>query len=160
MYRGPFGRQDRLLNRNRTDAYQSETKLPDPTLCTSCGVVYQKGRWVWKNGIKNAHEIKCPACRRIDDHYPAGEVKLKGTFFQKHKTEIINLIRNNEKLEKAVHPMERLMTIVEGKKDMTITTTGVHLARRIGENLSRSYKGTFDFKYGDGEKIIRVSWER
>jgi len=47
-----------------------------------------------------------------------------------------------------------------GKGTMLVTTTGVHLARRIGEALSRSYKGEFSFQYGDGEKTLRVYWER
>jgi len=40
------------------------------------------------------------------------------------------------------------------------TTTGVHIARRIGESLSRACQGDYSFQYGDAEKIIRVFWSR
>jgi len=39
-------------------------------------------------------------------------------------------------------------------------TTDIHLARRIGEALSRSYHGEFSFRYSDGEKSIRGQWHR
>jgi hypothetical protein len=41
-----------------------------------------------------------------------------------------------------------------------ITTTGVHIARRLGESLKRSYRGDLKINYEDGEKRIRVSWFR
>jgi hypothetical protein len=41
-----------------------------------------------------------------------------------------------------------------------IRTTGIHVARRIGDALSRAYQGELTLDYLDGEKSIRVSWER
>ncbi|HEX9715949.1 MAG TPA: hypothetical protein VGA28_09710, partial [Desulfurivibrionaceae bacterium] len=58
------------------------------------------------------------------------------------------------------HPMERLMAIVEEEGRTLVTTTGIHLARRIGEALSNAYQGELDFAYGDGEKSIRLNWSR
>ena len=56
--------------------------------------------------------------------------------------------------------MERLMAI-SGEEDGTlVTTTGIHLARRIGEALNNAYQGELDFAYGDGEKSIRLTWLR
>jgi hypothetical protein len=46
------------------------------------------------------------------------------------------------------------------KSRATLTTTGIHIARRIGETLTKSYQGNFSFHYIDGEKSIRVFWER
>jgi hypothetical protein len=60
-------------------------------------------------------------------------------------------------------------TVVSNKKDRTvktdhkqtvITTTGIHLARRIGEALSRAYNGSYSFNYLDGEDYIEVNWQR
>lgn len=160
MFKRPFGRQDRLLKQKRNDAYQCDFKFPDHTRCMNCAAVFQKGRWTWTNDVTKVHEIVCPACKRIADHYPAGEIEIRGTFFQKHRQEILNLINNTERMEKAHHPMERLMEIQDKREQLIVTTTGIHLARRIGENLSRSYKGSFSYQYGKGEKIIRGSWER
>ncbi len=104
--------------------------------------------------------VVCPACQRIADNYPARHLTIKGAFFAKHREEIFNLIRNMEKQEKGEHPMERIMAIVDEKDHTMLTTTGIHLARRIGEALSRAYQGDFDFTYGDGEKNIRATWSR
>jgi hypothetical protein len=39
-----------------------------------------------------AHRAVCPACKRINDDYPAGVIQLSGSFFGQHKEEILNLI--------------------------------------------------------------------
>jgi hypothetical protein len=41
-----------------------------------------------------------------------------------------------------------------------ITTTGIHLARQIGEALTHASQGDLEFTYGDGEKSIRMIWHR
>lgn len=52
------------------------------------------------------------------------------------------------------------MTIEDNQDAVLLTTTGINLARRIGEALSRAYKGELTFQYGDGEESIRVYWQR
>jgi hypothetical protein len=73
---------------------------------------------------------------------------------------MLNLIHNEEKDEKGERPLERIMEITEEEEQTLITTTGIHIARRIGEAVSRAYKGDLSFNYGDGEKSIRMSWDR
>jgi NMD protein affecting ribosome stability and mRNA decay len=160
MKKTAYGRKDRLLKEKRHDSYMSQTKLPEPTVCNKCGVVFTNGRWTWKEPSEQANKIVCPACRRQADNYPAGNIKLSGLFYQEHKQEILNLIQNVEKQEKQEHPLERIMTI-EGDRSMTIiTTTGIHIARRIGEALSRAYKGDYKLNYANGDEQIQVSWHR
>jgi hypothetical protein len=77
-----------------------------------------------------------------------------------HQTEILNLLRNVEKQEKDKHPLERIMSITTEGDHPLITTTGIHLARRLGEALAHAYKGELSFQYADGEESIRVSWQR
>lgn len=52
------------------------------------------------------------------------------------------------------------MAMQEEDELILITTTGIHIARRIGEAISRAYQGDLTFTYGDGEKTIRVFWNR
>lgn len=52
------------------------------------------------------------------------------------------------------------MTISHGVDHTAITTTGIHLARRLGEALAKAYKGELSFHYADAEDTIRVSWQR
>jgi NMD protein affecting ribosome stability and mRNA decay len=160
MDKGQYGRRDRLVKEKRHDAYKETAKWPEPTVCTDCNAVFMDGRWSWKEPPADANKTRCPACQRIVDNYPAGYVELKGPFFQEHREEILNLVRNEEKLEKGEHPLERIMAIEEEGEGVLITTTGVHIARRIGEAVEKAYEGNFEFRYGDGEKSIRVFWSR
>ena len=52
------------------------------------------------------------------------------------------------------------MSVEGGQVSAVIRTTGMHLARRIGEALSRAYNGAFTFNYRDGEDYIDVNWHR
>lgn len=160
MSRSLYGRKDRLIKEKRHDAYREEGKWPEPTVCTKCGAVFANGRWLWQETPSEANEVICPACRRTIDRYPAGYVEIKGSFFTDHHDEILNLIRNVAEQEQRGRPLERIMAINEKKKPTLVTTTGVHLARRIGEALSRAYKGELSFQYLDGEQRIKVHWQR
>jgi NMD protein affecting ribosome stability and mRNA decay len=153
-------RKDRLIKDNRKDTYIDQIALKDFAACSKCNAVYTNGRWTWKTTEHITSKTTCPACRRISDNYPAGYIEIKGNFFLSHSTDILNLVNNVERLEKSERPLERIILINEGKNKTVITTTGIHVARRIGEALSRSYQGNYNFKYADGEKSIRVFWER
>jgi hypothetical protein len=83
---------------------------------------------------------------------------LDGPFFEEHREEILDLIRNVEEREKREHPLERLMD--RGDDGDILTTTGVHLARRIGEGLKRAYRGNLTVKYGEDSEFVRVNWRR
>ncbi len=160
MTKGRYARQDKMIKEKRHDVYKSKEKWREPTLCKGCGALFVNGRWTWKETSEETHQATCPACRRIADRFPAGTIEIRGEFFAAHREEVVNLINNVEKQQKADRPLERIMEISNGKGKTLVTTTGVHLARRIGEALSRSYKGDFSFQYGDGEKTLRVYWER
>lgn len=153
-------RRDRLIQEDRHDSYQDRAKLPEPTVCKECGAVFFEGRWTWGVADDKAHVTVCPACQRIKDAFPAGFVEIRGEFFDSHREEVSNLISNLEAQEKGEHPLERIMAISPEKGHAMVTTTGIHLARRIGEALHHAYQGDLDFTYGDAEKSIRVSWSR
>lgn len=155
-----YGRKDRLIKEKRHDTYLNRAKLPEPTVCKKCGSVFAGGRWTWKNKPEKYNESMCPACRRSADNYPAGEISISGIFYDNHKDEILNLIQNTEKQEKSERPLERIMAIKTERETTIVTTTGIHLARRIGEALSRAYKGDFSFQYADEDDHIQVKWQR
>ncbi len=155
-----YGRKDKLIKEKRHDVYQEGKKWPEPTFCTQCGAVFAKGRWSWNKIPKIANKTICPACKRSTGNYPAGYIELRGAFFKKNHGVIVNLIRNTEKQEQHLHPLERIMSVKVMNDHTLITTTGIHIARRIGNALSRSYKGDYSFHYGESEKSIRVYWER
>jgi NMD protein affecting ribosome stability and mRNA decay len=156
----PLGRRDRLIKEKRHDAYQEKQKLPDPTLCTECGALFSGGRWAWKGTEDTAQETVCPACRRIAERNPSGFVNIRGGFYREHADEVENLINNTEKAETLQHPMERLIEVVHDDQCIAVTTTGIHLARRIGDAVSHAYGGDYAIEYLDDEKRVRISIER
>lgn len=160
MDKGLHAGKNKLIKEKRHDVYQEREKWPEPTLCTKCGALFVNGRWSWKKPSGKANETTCPACRRIADRYPAGHIEIKGSFFEEHRDEILHLVGNVEEKEKNRHPLERIMSMSDEKGCTLITTTGIHVARRIGEALLRSYKGDLSFQYPKSDKSIRVYWER
>jgi NMD protein affecting ribosome stability and mRNA decay len=151
-------RRDHLWQEQIHDAYKSKGKLPEPSVCTQCGAIFHEGRWQWGKAPAGAHQGICPACHRIHDHYPAGFLTLEGTFFQAHRDEIMRLVRNEEQRERAEHPLERIMDVEESDGEMLVTTTDIHLARRIGEAVHHAYQGELEFHYNPDENLLRVHW--
>ena len=43
---------------------------------------------------------------------------------------------------------------------LVVTTTGMHLATRIGHALAAAYKGHTEYQYSDSEAHVRVNWLR
>jgi len=126
-------RRDQMYGEHTKDPYQAGKKLPEPTHCPDCGVVYHKGRWQWMDAQDESHLHRCPACERMRDKFPAGFLALNGPFFVGHKEEIMNLIKSQEEKERAEHPLERIMNMHEEPSgDLTISYTGVHLAQGTG----------------------------
>jgi hypothetical protein len=154
-------RIDHVLDSLDKDAYGLKGKLSDPTACPDCGAVYRKGRWTWPAvPATGSPQVKCPACRRIADDYPAGIVTLRGDFAQAHADEIRGLIRNLEEKEKKEHPLKRVMAIDAQADALVVKTTDARLARGIGEALEHAYDGELDYRFTETENVLRVDWRR
>jgi hypothetical protein len=150
-------RRGRGVGGTRHDAYRPRTKLPEPAVCQKCGAVWHKGRWTWDRVPKGAQEHTCPACLRIAEKQPAGRLRLEGDFTGL-KREILRLVRNQEEAETAQHPLERLMGVDQEPWGISITTTGIHLARRIAEALRRTYHERVQIRYLKAQDLVRVVW--
>jgi hypothetical protein len=154
------GRRDKLIEEKRHDVYRETAKWPEPTACTQCGSLFSGGRWSWEDAPAVCHRTVCPACRRIAERFPAGEVELRGEFVRLHRDDIMHLIQNTAKREKSQRPLERIMNIAEENRRPLVPTTGIHLARRIGEALHRAHKGELSVAYAKAENRIRIGWRR
>lgn len=143
------------------DPYAHQGKLKQGSTCPQCGVVFADGRWQWMSAPAEAERTQlCPACRRINDGYPAGLVTLSGGFVARHKTELLRLARNQEQAERGAHPMNRIMAI-EGEGDtLILKTTDIHLPHRIGEAVKSAYDGELCEAFEHGEYFVRVTWRR
>lgn len=150
-----------LIAEHRHDPYKARGKLADGTVCRTCMAVYLKGRWQWSDKpLEKAGWGTCPACRRTADKYPAGELTLTGNFTKRHADEIVRLARNTEALERADHPMQRIMDVERSSGRIVITTTDIHLPRRIGRAISKAYRGTLDIHYDEAGHFVRMTWTR
>jgi hypothetical protein len=72
----------------------------------------------------------------------------------------MRLIRNEETREAQRHPLQRIMTIENAKSTVMVTTTDVHLARRIGDALHAAFHGDLVIKYSPDEYRVRINWTR
>lgn len=106
------------------------------------------------------HETICPACKKQRDRQAGGIVTLKGAFIEKHRIEILNLIRNQTSKAENVNPLERIMDIQSREGEIVITTTNEKLAQRIGRAMHKAYRGTVEYRFSADIKLARVNWQR
>ena len=152
---------------NLDDPYITRKAYPEPTICPVCGLVFHNKRWskddTLLESIKTiAEKHKCPSCRKIEDHFTMGTIFIssESDFVEKHKSEIINLIRNEEKREFLRNPLDRIMSLKEQGNEFTVETTSENLAVTIGKALHRAYNGEVEFSYSRENKQARVYWKR
>jgi NMD protein affecting ribosome stability and mRNA decay len=147
--------QDHIL-----DPYQRQQKLEEGMVCPQCGAAFHGGRWQWLAPPQPTAEALCPACHRINDGFPAGIVTLRGPFAREHKDEIIRLARHQEEAEKNQHPLNRMISIEEDADGIIIKTTDIHLPRRIGERIERTWRGKLAMDFEEDGYFVRVNWSR
>lgn len=140
------------------DPYQTRQKPNEPTVCPSCGVVYRDGRWQRGERPSAAHAETCPACRRIADGFPAGILTLHGDFADSRRDEIMGLVRNVEEAEKGEHPLNRIVGVEDSEDGVVISTTDIHLPRRLGEALRRAFHGELDMHFDENAYFARIDW--
>jgi hypothetical protein len=140
------------------DPYQARGKYAEPSRCGDCGAVYHRGRWQWSDAPPGAETVLCPACHRIRDRLPAGTLVLEGAFVDAHRDEIAGLLRHEESRAKSQHPLDRVVEVAHSPERITVTTTDIHLPRRIGVAMKRAYRGQLAIEYAKGAYEVRVRW--
>lgn len=153
-------RRDRMDAERVSDPYRARGKPAEPTTCPECHAIFHRGRWQWGTPQSGAAEHLCPACLRIRDRVPAGEVTLSGAFYAEHRDEILALVRNIEATARAEHPLARIIDISDTDAGSVVTCTDGHLAHRIGKALASAYHGTLDAPFTDEGDLARVTWRR
>jgi NMD protein affecting ribosome stability and mRNA decay len=137
------------------------------TVCSRCGAVYENQRWQFDEQQRDllvnsgvAHEVVCPGCKKIAERNPSGIITLRGDYWQEHREEILNLIRNEEARGMNNNPIARIMDIYEEDGELVIQTTNEKLAQRIGRKIDQAHNGKLEYKWSQDNQLVRVNWER
>lgn len=149
----------RAQNAELQNPYGQPGKRAGLISCQDCGAVLRDGRWQWLSLVPfGAQQSTCPACLRTRDKNPAGELRLIGKFSKRQRLELEALARHQEDEEKLDHPLNRIMKIDSDGDGMTITTTDIHLPRRIGRAIYRAHRGDLDVHYDSNNYFVRAVW--
>jgi len=152
------------LGGKSANPYHEDKKYPEPTRCPRCQLIYHNGRWQQGDlsGIDphKIHASQCPACRREVDRLPSGLLYLKGSYFENHREEILNIAKNQSEAAAAHRPLQRIMWIESDGESTEIATTDSHLATRIGKAIEGACKGNLTIKHASDAQLVRLYWER
>lgn len=154
--------RDRQIKEVEHDPYMARDKPEGTLVCPKCRLVCRTGRWLRLQARPTqAKPHLCPACHRISDKFPAGYVKLSGQFIAEKRAELLKLVQNEATRAFNRHPLQRIMSIEDEEGGaVVVTTTDVHLARRIGEALHHAFQGKLEVKYSPDQYLVRVDWSR
>lgn len=151
----------------QTDSYLPRGAPGKMVVCHGCHVISAGRRWYRDEAVYGkllkagtARQVLCPACEKIRDGYPSGQVTLKGPFLAEHHDEILRIITNEERRARDLNPLHRIMSLREENGQLELTTTDEKLAQRIGRELHKACGGTVVYGWSRNDKFLRVQWER
>jgi len=116
-------------------------------VCQKCGAYYFKKSWhhglsdfLAKKGISIlVKKALCPADQMIKNGEWEGEVTIENVS-PKEKNELIALIKNFCQKGFERDPLDRLISITEGKGNITARTTENQLAQKLGRKIKEVFK--------------------
>lgn len=132
--------------------------------CSGCGAFYARRHWTLSPPIGfstplHAHPVFCPACMKMRERYPGGELHLLGVEMG-DRSEIARILRNEEERARQKNPLERIMHLQATDRDWRVETTTEKLAQRLGRSLRKARGGKLQYKWGHNNKFVRVYWEK
>jgi hypothetical protein len=151
----------RILER---DPYLPRKSPKEIIQCSGCGAFYARRRWTLSppHGFSkpaDAHPIFCPACMKMRERYPGGELHLLGVDTEE-RGEIVRILRNEEERARQKNPLERIMQLQAMDGDWRVETTTEKLAQRLGRSIKKARGGKIEYKWGHNNKFVRVIWEK
>lgn len=144
----------RRAAKNWVDSYRPIGKI-QPAICTQCRATHWDGRWRWDDTQPNLVPVVCPACERTRAGVAAHVLVLCGAL-PPHWNEVKGMIGNVERTEILEHPMERVMGIEVGDDNVLVSTTGMHIARRLVAAIVRRFRTHVRLQFA--EKSTRIDW--
>ena len=130
--------------------------------CSGCGAFYHRRHWTLVspagfNPPVHVHPIYCPACRKIKERCPSGEVDLLGVGAG-DRGEVLRILRNEERRAREKNPLERIMRLEGTREGWKVETTTEKLAQRLGRALCKARGGKVAYRWSHNNKFLRVLW--
>lgn len=132
------------------------------TRCPKCSLRFQDGIWKRVEGSTDRETPTklCPACMQIRDGQIGGIVEFTGAFAGMHRQELMHRIKNVEKQTQEERPLERIISVKEGKNSIVVSATTEHLVARMGKSIQRDFGGDLNLRYAPDDKFAHVHWHR
>lgn len=136
--------------------------------CLGCGSFYYRRRWTLelppdiRDRVDLSHEeifTFCPACRKMRQKYPSGELRLTEVG-PSERQELFRVLRNEEDRAREKNPLERIMRIERDGAGYRVETTTEKLAQRLGRSLKKARGGTVEYHWSHNNKFVRVLWQK
>lgn len=150
----------------RQDPYRSKSKPRGTPQCSECGSVSIRGSWVPLKAamdkspprliLKGA--LKCPACRQLEDRYAMGVIELRGDSWKTKQDAILKTIQKTEKIARLKNDQQRILWSKPFRGYFKIYVSLPELAKHIGRELERTFKGVTEYERSSEEPYIRVRW--
>lgn len=146
------------------DTYIPRLAPQETVQCMGCGAFYYRRRWTlmlpneFQTPVRRP-PIYCPACRKIKDQYPSGELHLLGMDGAERR-EIAHILRNEEERAREKNPLERIMRLEAADGDWRVETTTEKLAQRLGRSIKKARGGKLIYKWSHNNKFVRVLWQK
>lgn len=148
------------------DPYRNQAKMAGLPECPKCGAVNHKGGWVSRSKM-NGHyneasgkksKVLCPACKQLKEKYAMGVVEIYGTTFRTKKKAVLSTIQKTEKIVRARNDQGRILWTKDAEDTFKVYVSIPELARHIGRELEKSFKGTTEYSRSTEEPYLRVRW--
>lgn len=136
------------------DSYRPAEAM-HPAICRQCRAAHFRGRWRWDAAPPDLPPVLCPACERMRDGVAAHVVELCGDL-PPHWGEVKSIVAQVERTEYAERPLERVMKIESDDESLFVSTTGLHVARRLVAALARRFRRGVRLSFGEG--WTRLDW--
>lgn len=133
--------------------------------CSGCGAFHYRRHWTLTPppGVSaQTYErlVLCPACRKIQDRFPGGELTLRSVE-PGSRAELARILRNEEARARKKNPLERIMRMDAANGGWRIETTTEKLAQRLGRSVKKARGGKLTYKRGHNDSnYVRVVWEK
>lgn len=132
--------------------------------CSGCGAFHHRRHWTLTPPASfssqiHSHLVFCPACRKIHERFPGGELTLRNVEAGE-RGEIASILRNEESRAREKNPLERIMRMDAANNGWRVETTTEKLAQRLGRSIKKARGGKLAYKWGHNNKFVRVVWEK